>query len=135
MRVQQSYKLISIDQTAYLKEILEKFRKYKLKKYNTPAIPNEPLEPPAEGEKVSDFPYQSVVGCLIWLLKTRPDIAFAVSQCARFMSNHTAKHDRAALRILGYLLKNPSWAIGFKVNKTPGGPVKVEVFADSLGLM
>jgi hypothetical protein len=73
-----------------------------------------------------------VVGSLIWLCKTRPDISFSVSQCARYMSCHTERHDRAVKRILGYLWKNPSWGIGFDVNQDPdSGPIDVEVHCDA----
>jgi hypothetical protein len=47
------------------------------------------------------------------------------------MLNHTAKHERAALCILGYLAKHTEWGIGFTVNSNPGGPVSVEIHADS----
>jgi hypothetical protein len=132
MRVVQTYREITIDQTAYLQEMLLKFGQLQMKKHDTPMIPGEFLEAPREGEDTTNFPYQSVVGSLIWLCKTRPDISFPVSQCARYMSNHVERHDRAATRILGYLWKNPNWAIGFDVNQNPdGGPVTVEIETDS----
>jgi hypothetical protein len=132
MRVTQTYKVITIDQTAYLKELLNKWEPTNVKSHDTPAIPGEYLGPATEGEETTDFTYQSLVGSLIWLLKTRPDIAFAVAQCARHMAKHTARHDKAALRILGYLKRNPCWCIGFDVNQNPQNePVKVEIFADS----
>jgi Reverse transcriptase (RNA-dependent DNA polymerase)/GAG-pre-integrase domain len=51
-----------------------------------------------------DFDYRSVIGMLNFLCRsTRPDIAFAVSQCARFMANPRRCHERAVVRICQYL--------------------------------
>ena len=48
--------------------------------------------------------YQSAVGNLLYLSGwTRPDIAFAVSNVARFCSNPTKEHWTAVKRILRYL--------------------------------
>ena len=49
-------------------------------------------------------PYQAAVGALLYLsVCTRPDIAFAVSSVARFMSNPGSTHWEAVKRILRYL--------------------------------
>jgi hypothetical protein len=132
MRVTQNYKGIYIDQTAYLKEMIVRFEGLNIKKFDTPASSGEFLFSTTDEDQFdASFPYQSLVGSLIWLLKTRPDIAFAVSQCARYMTGHTKRHDRAAMRILGYLAKHPDWGIGFDMNPNPGGDIKVEIHADS----
>ena len=47
---------------------------------------------PKPDEPPTDFPYASLVGSLIWLTKTRPDISYAVSQCSRFLNTHTEDH-------------------------------------------
>ena len=48
------------------------------------------------------MPFQSLVGGLIYVAKTRPDVSFAISDVARFMSCWGAMHFKAALRILMY---------------------------------
>ena len=47
--------------------------------------------------------YQSLVGKLIYLTHTRPDIAFAVSMASRFINNPTKYHMKAVNQILQYL--------------------------------
>ena len=48
--------------------------------------------------------YREVIGCLLWIsMGTRPDITFAVNQCARYSSDPKADHWTAVMRILRYL--------------------------------
>jgi hypothetical protein len=132
MRVTQTYHDIKLDQTAFLTTMLERFGHLVKKTHDTPAIPH------SRGIVIQDddifdeeFPFLSLVGCLIWLLKTRTDIAFATSLIARGVSKHCVRHHRAALRILGYLKKRPNWGIGFKVSQTPEIPWKIHIYADA----
>lgn len=56
-----------------------------------------------ERRKAEELPYQALVGSLIYVSKTRPDVAYAISDVARFMSKWGVAHWKAALRILRYL--------------------------------
>ena len=47
--------------------------------------------------------YQRLVGKLIYLSHTRPDISFSVSVVSQFMNNPTEEHMNAIYRILRYL--------------------------------
>jgi hypothetical protein len=50
------------------------------------------------------FPYKELVGKLMYLATcTRPDIAFAVRELAKFMSNHGVDHWKAAKHLLRYI--------------------------------
>jgi hypothetical protein len=129
MRIIQNSDRITIDQTAYLATILEQFNNQSL--YNTNSPMSKILQPPLEGEPTTDFPYQSLMGCLIWMAKTRFDIAYAVSQCARFMSNHQQHHDKAVLKILGYLRKHSNWGVGFLVNHGDKTAINIQLASDS----
>jgi hypothetical protein len=72
---------------------------------DTPATP-APLGTDLEGAPFKeDWHYASVVGMLMYLANnTRPDIAFAVHQCARFTHHPKASHAQAVKRIGRYLL-------------------------------
>ena len=74
----------------------------------TPAMPSKLLTRDLDGEDFNrPWEYRSVVGKLNYLEKcTRPDIAFAVHQCARFASNPKESHAIAIERIGSYLLAN-----------------------------
>ena len=50
------------------------------------------------------LPYRELIGCLLWIsMGTRPDISYAVNQCARYSSDPKPDHWTACLRILRYL--------------------------------
>jgi flagellar biosynthesis/type III secretory pathway chaperone len=53
--------------------------------------------------KAAKLPYQALLGCLIYVAKTRPDVCYAISDAARFMSCWGVEHFKAALRILRFL--------------------------------
>jgi hypothetical protein len=71
---------------------------------STPAEPS-PLPKDVDGESASGtINYASAVGMLLYLSgHTRPDIAFAVHQCARYTFRPTRRHEKALLRIGRYL--------------------------------
>jgi hypothetical protein len=92
---------ITLSQTKYVKEIMSRFNKSNLHAVSTPAelgIRLDKSDKTAEACMVQE--YQKQIGSLMYLMtKTRPDIAFAVSCCARFMSNPDATHFRALDRV------------------------------------
>jgi hypothetical protein len=72
-----------------------------------PALTTRILHPDATGTPFNNrtFHYRSIVGRLNFLEKsTRPDIAYAVHQCARFVENPTELHAEAIKRIGRYIL-------------------------------
>lgn len=67
---------------------------------------------PDKGETLSDpQPYQKLLGKLIYLTITRPDLAFPVHTLAQYMQHPTNVHMQATKRILRYLLNNPGQGI------------------------
>ncbi|RVW56043.1 Retrovirus-related Pol polyprotein from transposon TNT 1-94 [Vitis vinifera] len=71
--------------------------------------------------------YQRLVGKLIYLSHTRPDIGFSVSVVSQFMNNPTEKHMTAVIRILRYLKMTPGKGLFFQrtTNK------EIEIFSDA----
>ena len=72
----------------------------------TPALINQPLQPDPDGELFNEpWSYRSVIGKLNFLEKsTRPDLAYAVHQCARYTADPRASHGKAVKRIVRYLM-------------------------------
>lgn len=67
---------------------------------------------PDKGEPLVDpHPYQQLLGKLIYLNVTRPDITFPVHVLSQYMHKPTNVHMQAAKRVLRYLVNNPSQGI------------------------
>ena len=94
-----------IGQPTYTESILQKYGMQEAKPVRTPAdINSKLLKASDESELVDQNLYQSAVGSLLYLsTRTRPDIAFAVGNVARYCSKPTKTHWTAVKRIFRYL--------------------------------
>jgi hypothetical protein len=97
---------------------------------NVPA-PGEP--PLAEDSSFwATRPYRSLVGSLLYLLFTRPDIAFAVNQLTRFMASPSRSCWAAAIRVLRYLSSTASFELVYRrEEENYSSPVDVSIFSDA----
>ncbi|XP_071739992.1 uncharacterized mitochondrial protein AtMg00240-like [Rutidosis leptorrhynchoides] len=57
--------------------------------------------------------YHSMVGSLMYLIASRPDITLSVTVCARFQSNPKKSHSKAVVRIFQYLKGTPNLGIWY----------------------
>ena len=80
-----------------------------------------------EGAAIDRAFYQRLIGKLIYLNHTRPDISYAVSLLSQFMSEPYEVHLRAAYRILSYL----KFTIGQGLLFTREGGLSLEAYIDS----
>jgi hypothetical protein len=96
---------VSMDQSEYIQQILEKFEMGESHAVATPMVSR--LSSSHKGEELSSedkSQYRIIVGSLLYLACwTRPDIAFAVSELSRFVSDPGSVHMQAAKRVLRYL--------------------------------
>jgi hypothetical protein len=81
----------------------------------------------ASGQPVDREKYQRLVGRLIYLSHTRPDIAFAVSVVSQFMHDPKTHHMEAVNRIIRYLKGCPGRGLLYKSN----GSLQVECYTDA----
>lgn len=103
-------KSISIDQSAYISQILKRFGLYGSNPVTSPMDSNVKLssndgpKDNIEQNEMDARPYQELIGCLMYLSHmTRPDICFATVFLSRFNKYPGTKHWVAAKRILRYL--------------------------------
>src|ERR1044071_4237691 len=94
---------IQIHQQKYLKEILKKYKMDSCKPMKTPISPATHLGPDSSGNKVEETLYRGMIGSLMYLMASRPDIVFSVCLCARFQSDPRESHLVAVKRIFRYL--------------------------------
>ncbi|GJX32283.1 putative ribonuclease H-like domain-containing protein [Tanacetum coccineum] len=103
LQVKQNEDGIFLSQDKYVTEILKKFGFSDVKTASTPMETHKPLLKDADGEDVDEHLYRSMIGSLMYLTSSRPDIMFVVCACARFQVNPKISHLHAVKRIFRYL--------------------------------
>ena len=76
----------------------------KAKSISTPMHPSQVLEANEDGEKAPDKLYRGIIGSLLYLTTSRPNLQLSMRICARFQSNPKQSHLNAIKRILRYLV-------------------------------
>jgi len=105
---------IKIYQRKYIEDLVEKFKQIDANTYNTPMEAGVHLKKQQEGELITNHPYQSLIGSLLYLSNcTRPDITFAVNKLSSYNANPTELHWKCAKRILNYLKKTKDYGTRF----------------------
>ncbi|WJX51639.1 hypothetical protein P8452_37816 [Trifolium repens] len=92
-----------IHQSKYTKELLKKFNLEDCKIMSTPMHPTSSLSKEEIGSKVDQKLYRGMIGSLLYLTASRPDILYSVCLCARFQSDPREPHLTAVKRIFRYL--------------------------------
>ncbi|GKA73036.1 putative ribonuclease H-like domain-containing protein [Tanacetum coccineum] len=107
LQVMQRDDGIFIRQDKYVADILEKFNFSSVKTTSTLIETNKALLKDEEAEDVDVHLYRSMIGSLMYLTASRPDIMFAVCACARFQVTPKVSHLHAVKRIFRYLKCQP----------------------------
>jgi uncharacterized protein YjfI (DUF2170 family) len=103
-QVKQMKEETFICQTKYVKDMLKKFDMVDAKPIKTPMALNGHLDLDEEGKSVDQKVYHSMIGSLLYLSASRPDIMLSVCLRARFQANPKEYHLIAIKRILRYLV-------------------------------
>ncbi|KAJ9546459.1 hypothetical protein OSB04_019002 [Centaurea solstitialis] len=107
LQVKQKPEGIFINQSKYVASMLQKFGMNDAKPASTPMETHKHLTADVEGEEVDVHHYRSMIGSLMYLTASRPDIMFAVCVCARFQVRPKESHLHAVKRIFKYLKGQP----------------------------
>ncbi|GJW65694.1 retrovirus-related pol polyprotein from transposon TNT 1-94 [Tanacetum coccineum] len=94
---------IFFNQYKYIKEMLKKFGLEDSKPMKTPMSSNTKLTKDEECELVDSTKYRGMIGSLLYLTTSRPDIMFSVCLCARFQEAPKTSHLEAVKRIFRYI--------------------------------
>jgi hypothetical protein len=70
------------------------------------------------GKSVDQKAYRSMIGSLLYLCASRPDIMLSVCMCARFQSDPKECHLMAVKRILRYLVATPCFGVSYPKGST-----------------
>jgi hypothetical protein len=102
-----------ISQTKDTHDMLKKFDMVNAKPIKTPMPTNGHLDLNEEGKAMDIKVYCSMIGSLLYLCASRPDIMLSVCMCVRFQANPKECHLVAVKRILRYLVHTPNFGLWY----------------------
>ncbi|GKA04465.1 hypothetical protein Tco_0683585 [Tanacetum coccineum] len=94
---------IFFNQSKYIKEMIKKFGLEDSKPMKTSMSSDTKLTKDKECESVDSTKYRGMIGILLYLTTSRPDIMFSVCLCARFQEAPKTSHLEAVKRIFRYI--------------------------------
>ena len=105
--------IIFIHQEKYVRDLVKRFDMENCKEIKTPVASNGQIEPNSQGKSIDQKLYHSMIGSLLYLTDSRPDIMFSVCMCAHYQANPKESHEKAVKRILRYLRYTPSFGLWY----------------------
>jgi hypothetical protein len=127
LQIVQSKEGISISQSKYAKNLVKKFGLENASHMRTPMGSSQKLCKDEEGKSVDHTLYRSMIGSLLYLTASRPDIMFSVCLCARYQADPKESHLTAVKRIIRYV----SGTINLGLNFTRDTNTNLVGFSDS----
>ncbi|GKB35792.1 retrovirus-related pol polyprotein from transposon TNT 1-94 [Tanacetum coccineum] len=94
---------IFLNQSKYALESLKKYGMESSDPVDTPMVEKSKLDEDTQGKAVDPTHYRGMIGTLMYLTASRPDLTFVVCMCARYQAKPTEKHLHAVKRIFKYL--------------------------------
>jgi hypothetical protein len=107
-----------ISQMKYTQDLLKRFGMKDAKPAKTSMGTDGHLDLNKGGKSVDQKAYRSMIGSLLYLYASRPDIMLSVCMCARFQSNPKECHLVTVKRILRYLISTPCFRIWYSKGST-----------------
>jgi hypothetical protein len=118
LQIKQSKEGTFVHQAKYTKDIVRKFKMEDSKAITTPMSTTTALDAEEEGEHMDQKEYRSMIGSLLYLTATRPDIQFSVCLCARFHASSRTSHRQAVKRIFWYLRHTPEFGLWYSASSS-----------------
>ncbi|GJW13228.1 retrovirus-related pol polyprotein from transposon TNT 1-94 [Tanacetum coccineum] len=127
LQIKQMEDGIFFNQSKYIKEMLKKFGLEDSKPMKTPMSSDTKLTKDEECESVDSTKYRGMIGSLLYLTASRPDIMFSVCLCARFQEAPKTSHLEAVKRIFRYIKGTTHLGLWYP----KGTNIETVVYADS----
>jgi hypothetical protein len=112
-QIKQAKEGTFISQTKYTRDVLKKFGMDKSKSIKTPMDTNGHLDLDLGGTSIDQKVYHYMIGSLLYLCASRPDIMLSVCMCVRFQTAPKDYHLMVVKRIMRYLVLTPSLGIWY----------------------
>ena len=126
IEIARSPKGIVLSQRKYVLDLLAETGMLGCRPCSTPIDRNHQTSAQS-GDPVNKETYQRLVGRLIYLCHTKPDISYAVSVVSRYMHDPRTRHMEVVYRILRYLKRTPERGLWFRKN----GHLDLEGYCDA----
>ncbi|GKC59782.1 retrovirus-related pol polyprotein from transposon TNT 1-94, partial [Tanacetum coccineum] len=131
LQIKQLEDGIFFNQSKYIKEILKKFGLEESKPIKTPMSSETKLTLDEDGDSVDNTKYRGMIGSLLYLTVSRPNIMFSVCLCARFQEDPKTSHLEAVKRIFRYI--KGTTHLGLWYPKGTGVETIVYAYSDHAG--
>ncbi|GJR26915.1 retrovirus-related pol polyprotein from transposon TNT 1-94 [Tanacetum coccineum] len=103
LHISQSSRGIFLYQSKYALESLKKYGMETYEPADTPMVEKSKLDEDPQRKAVDPIRYRGMIGTLMYLTASRPDLVFDVCMCARYQAKPFEKHLHAVKRIFRYL--------------------------------
>ena len=103
LKIRQQDLGIFLSQSKYARNLVKKFDLEFASSVRTPMSPNVKHTIDLLGKSVDSSLYRSMIGSLLYLTASRPDISYSVRVCARYQVNPKESHMIALKRIIKYV--------------------------------
>ncbi|GJW19085.1 retrovirus-related pol polyprotein from transposon TNT 1-94 [Tanacetum coccineum] len=103
LQISQSPRGIFLNQSKYALESLKKYGMESSDPVDTPMVEKSKLDEDTQGKAIDPTHYRGMIGTLMYLTVSRPDLTFVVCMCAQYQENPTEKHLHVVKRIFKYL--------------------------------
>nr|KAJ0222487.1 hypothetical protein LSAT_V11C200097470 [Lactuca sativa] len=113
LEVRQQKSGISICQSKYISDLLVKYSLSDCKLASTPVSKTDKIHADPTGTDVNHSLYRGMIGSLLYLMASRPDIMFGIILCARFQANPKESHLMAVKCIFRYLKGTQNLALWY----------------------
>ncbi|XP_019057317.1 PREDICTED: uncharacterized protein LOC109116399 [Tarenaya hassleriana] len=118
---------ISVSQRKYCLELLRDVGYLGCKSVSVPIDPNVQLNQDSGTLLDDPVSYRNLVGRLLYLTITRPDITFSVHKLSQFVHRPTTEHLKAAHRVIRYLKSNPGQGLFYSAQ----ADLRLQAFSDA----
>nr|GEU49873.1 retrovirus-related Pol polyprotein from transposon TNT 1-94 [Tanacetum cinerariifolium] len=127
LQISQSPRGIFINQSKYAIESLKKYGYKSCDPVDTPMVEKSKLDEDKEGKAVDPSHYHGMIGTLLYLTASTPDLQFAICMCARYQAWPIKKHVHVVKRIFRYLRRTVHQGLWYSKDSS----VALTAFADT----
>ncbi|TYK28190.1 putative gag-pol polyprotein [Cucumis melo var. makuwa] len=118
LQIKQKSEGIFISQEKYAKNIIKKFGLEQSRHKRTPTVTQVKIIKDTNGARADHKLYRSIIGSLLYLTASRPNIAYVVGICARYQADPRMSHLEAVKRILKYVHGTSDFGILYSYDTT-----------------